>query len=261
MQFPAQKTKLVCTIGPASESVPVLERLIGVGMNVARLNFSHGDFDSHRQVIENIRAASRSTGRMVAIMADLPGPKIRVGELDRDAIELIDGEAPPVGLRVEDVVLSRRALLEEQREEEASVTRAQLCEGAELEARERVRPPVAAVEVRGELDRAHHGRGGAVDGRPADDLGRIHGGRRPGDGPGPDFVLTDGNTNEIPAGWSSAASPWAAGWRRISPRPATTICTIRRSPGECVPNGSTCTRRRYWTRTRICEGAAPRPAW
>ncbi|MGD8643312.1 MAG: pyruvate kinase [Chromatiales bacterium] len=87
------KTKIVCTIGPASESVPVLERLIGVGMNVARLNFSHGDFDSHRQVIENIRAASRATGRMVAIMADLPGPKIRVGELDRDAIELIDGEA------------------------------------------------------------------------------------------------------------------------------------------------------------------------
>ncbi len=92
MDLPTHKTKIVCTIGPASESVPVLERLINAGMNIARLNFSHGDFDSHRQVIENIRTASRSTGKPVAIMADLPGPKIRIGELDCDAIELVDGD-------------------------------------------------------------------------------------------------------------------------------------------------------------------------
>jgi pyruvate kinase len=91
MDLPTHKTKIVCTIGPASEGVPVLERLMHAGMNVARLNFSHGDLESHRRVIENIRAASRTTRKSVAIMADLPGPKIRLGELDSDSIELRDG--------------------------------------------------------------------------------------------------------------------------------------------------------------------------
>ena len=58
MPFPANKTKLVCTIGPASDSLQMLENIIRAGMNVARLNFSHGDFDSHKKTIANIRAAS-----------------------------------------------------------------------------------------------------------------------------------------------------------------------------------------------------------
>ena len=93
MQLPANKTKIVCTIGPASESVEVLERMIRAGMNVARLNFSHGDFDSHKKVIENIRAAAQAVGKRVAIMGDLPGPKMRIGELTEEPIELSPGDS------------------------------------------------------------------------------------------------------------------------------------------------------------------------
>ena len=92
MSLPANKTKIVCTIGPASQQPAVLERLLKAGMNVARLNFSHGDFAGHKQVIENIRSASKATGKRVAIMADLPGPKIRIGQLAEEPIELHDGE-------------------------------------------------------------------------------------------------------------------------------------------------------------------------
>ena len=79
MTLPDHKTKIVATIGPASESVDMLERLIRAGLNVARLNFSHGDFSGHAARIARIRAAERATGRRVAIMADLPGPKMRLG--------------------------------------------------------------------------------------------------------------------------------------------------------------------------------------
>jgi pyruvate kinase len=86
------KTKIVCTIGPASGDVQTLERMIRAGMNVARLNFSHGDLAGHRRVIENIRAAAKAVARRVAIMADLPGPKLRVGQLAQEPIELLQGE-------------------------------------------------------------------------------------------------------------------------------------------------------------------------
>jgi pyruvate kinase len=88
MPFPANKTKIVCTIGPASDSPKVLEQMIHAGMNIVRLNFSHGDFASHAETIQKVRAASRATGRRIAIMADLPGPKIRVGEFQKEPIEL-----------------------------------------------------------------------------------------------------------------------------------------------------------------------------
>jgi pyruvate kinase len=88
MPFPANKTKIVCTIGPASDSPEVLQKMIVAGMNVARLNFSHGDFASHAETIQKVRAASRTTGRRIAIMADLPGPKIRIGEFKKEPIEL-----------------------------------------------------------------------------------------------------------------------------------------------------------------------------
>jgi pyruvate kinase len=92
MALPSHKTKLVCTIGPASDSQAVLEQMIIAGMNVARINFSHGDFSSHRRVIETLRKAARSTGHRIAIMADLPGPKIRVGKLASEPIELNQGD-------------------------------------------------------------------------------------------------------------------------------------------------------------------------
>ena len=90
--LPRKKTKIVCTIGPASQSPAVLERMIGAGMNIARLNFAHGDFDSHRQTIANIRAAAQKMGRRVAIFGDLPGPKMRIGRLASEPITLEKGQ-------------------------------------------------------------------------------------------------------------------------------------------------------------------------
>jgi pyruvate kinase len=91
MKLPTHKTKIVCTIGPASESAEIMEQMIRAGMNVARLNFSHGDFAGHKRVIENLRAAARATGQRVTVLADLPGPKIRIGQLATEPIELQPG--------------------------------------------------------------------------------------------------------------------------------------------------------------------------
>jgi pyruvate kinase len=88
MKLPKKKTKVVCTIGPASQAPEVMEQMIRAGMDIARLNFSHGDFTGHRKVIENLRAAARREGRRVAIMADLPGPKIRIGQFVKEPIHL-----------------------------------------------------------------------------------------------------------------------------------------------------------------------------
>ena len=90
--LPAQKTKIVATIGPASESPEMLVRLIRAGLNVARLNFSHGNPSKHAEVIRRIRDAARETGRRVAIMADLPGPKMRLGRIDPEPIQLLAGQ-------------------------------------------------------------------------------------------------------------------------------------------------------------------------
>jgi pyruvate kinase len=89
---PAHKTKVVATIGPASESPEMLARLIRAGLNVARLNFSHGDFSKHGEVVTRLRAAARDAGRRVAIMADLPGPKMRLGKIDPEPILLSPGD-------------------------------------------------------------------------------------------------------------------------------------------------------------------------
>lgn len=83
-----RKTKIVCTIGPTTSSDKMLEGLIRAGMNVARLNFSHGDHQSHRRVIRKIRRLERKLGRMVAILQDLPGPKIRIGAVAGDRVRL-----------------------------------------------------------------------------------------------------------------------------------------------------------------------------
>ena len=106
MHLPRNKTKIVATIGPPSQSPPVLEEMIRAGMNVARLNFSHGAFDEHRQNIENIRAAAQATGRPVAIMADLSGPKMRIGNLREEKVLLNAGER--FTLTTEDIVGDRQ---------------------------------------------------------------------------------------------------------------------------------------------------------
>ncbi|MDJ0810481.1 MAG: pyruvate kinase [Desulfobacterales bacterium] len=77
-----RKTKIVATIGPASNTRPLLERLVEAGMNVARLNFSHGSYEDHVEVIRTIRSISRTMSRPIGILLDLQGPKIRVGKLE-----------------------------------------------------------------------------------------------------------------------------------------------------------------------------------
>jgi pyruvate kinase len=79
-----------------------MEQMIRAGMNVARLNFSHGDFASHKKRIQDLRAASRSTGQRLAIMADLPGPKMRIGQFSKEPIELKIGD--PFTLTTENIV-------------------------------------------------------------------------------------------------------------------------------------------------------------
>jgi len=81
-------TKIVATIGPASESPETIVRLIDAGVRVFRINFSHGDFEAHTRALDNIRAASDEAGIPVAVMGDLPGPKIRVGETVEGGVEL-----------------------------------------------------------------------------------------------------------------------------------------------------------------------------
>ena len=86
------KTKIVATIGPASESQEMMERLIRAGLSSARLNFSHGDFSGHAGRIQNLRAAAKAVGRPIVIMADLPGPKMRIGSITPDPVNLKAGD-------------------------------------------------------------------------------------------------------------------------------------------------------------------------
>ena len=86
------RTKIVCTIGPSSDSPELLEAMIRNGMSVARLNFSHGSHKDHERMIVLIRAASEKVGRPVAILQDLCGPKIRVGEIPDGGLSLSPGQ-------------------------------------------------------------------------------------------------------------------------------------------------------------------------
>ncbi len=85
------RTKIVCTIGPASRSPKILKKLIQGGMNVARLNFSHGTQSEHLEVIERIRSLAAKSGKPVAILQDLAGPKIRIGKIKAGIITLESG--------------------------------------------------------------------------------------------------------------------------------------------------------------------------
>jgi pyruvate kinase len=91
-----KRTKIICTIGPASESQKVLTDFVNNGMNVARLNFSHGTYENHAQIMKNLRAVSKKTGRPIAIMQDLQGPKIRVSEL-KTPVKITKGKTVTIG--------------------------------------------------------------------------------------------------------------------------------------------------------------------
>ena len=92
MALAPNKTKLVCTIGPTSDSPEIMLQMLHARMNIARLNFSHGDFAWHRTAIDNLRRAGRTADKRVTIMADLPGPKMRIGQLAEEPIELKRGD-------------------------------------------------------------------------------------------------------------------------------------------------------------------------
>jgi len=83
-----KRTKIICTLGPATSTVTMISKLLKAGMNVARLNFSHGTHEDHEKLISNIRQAEQKTGIPVAILQDLQGPKIRIGKLPKEGVML-----------------------------------------------------------------------------------------------------------------------------------------------------------------------------
>jgi pyruvate kinase len=85
------RTKIVCTIGPATQSVDQMLELINAGMDVARLNFSHGSYEDHLTAIRNVREASRQANEHIPVIQDLCGPKIRTGKLKNKQVELKEG--------------------------------------------------------------------------------------------------------------------------------------------------------------------------
>ena len=87
-----RRTKIIATLGPACESPVMIEKLLRAGVNLIRLNMSHGSHDSHRQAVTRIREIAARLGRHVAILMDLCGPKLRVGKFETDAIQLRDGK-------------------------------------------------------------------------------------------------------------------------------------------------------------------------
>ena len=98
-----RRTKIVATLGPASADLETVQRLIEAGVDVARINFSHGDPDSWSQLTAAVRTAQRATGKPVAILGDLQGPKIRIGGGDaavevarRDRLTIVAGSDEPL---------------------------------------------------------------------------------------------------------------------------------------------------------------------
>ena len=86
-----RRAKIVCTLGPATTSAENLRELVRAGMDVARLNLSHGDHADHEQVYTDVRKASDDTGRAVGILVDLQGPKIRTARFENGPIQLVPG--------------------------------------------------------------------------------------------------------------------------------------------------------------------------
>jgi pyruvate kinase len=92
VQAVTRRTKIVATIGPASNDPETLARMVEAGMDVARLNFSHGNAEQHAEIARRVREAAGRAGRPVAILQDLPGPKLRIGPLEDDIAELKPGD-------------------------------------------------------------------------------------------------------------------------------------------------------------------------
>lgn len=104
-----RRAKIVCTLGPATSGRAMLERLISAGMDVARLNFSHGTHADHAKIVDDVRAAQGALRKAVGILADLQGPKIRTGKLQDGAVELVDGAT--LEITTDEEVVGSQALI------------------------------------------------------------------------------------------------------------------------------------------------------
>ena len=87
-----RKTKIICTIGPASDNEETLTKMCEAGMNVARLNFSHGSYEGKDQVIKNLEEVREKTGKQVGLLFDTRGPEFRTGSFENDKVEFIEGK-------------------------------------------------------------------------------------------------------------------------------------------------------------------------
>ncbi|MEA1996505.1 MAG: pyruvate kinase, partial [Gemmatimonadota bacterium] len=97
-----RRTKIICTLGPSSAEAGVLERMIECGMDVARINFSHGSHKEHFTLLNTVRRAAASAGKPVAVLGDLQGPKIRVGKIGGDGkLELKEGDPLTISPSIE----------------------------------------------------------------------------------------------------------------------------------------------------------------
>lgn len=85
-------TKIVATLGPASSDPAVIERLILAGVNVVRVNFSHGTAEGHTEVVRQVRDVAARLGRDIGVLADLQGPKIRIGKFGAGRVTLVEGD-------------------------------------------------------------------------------------------------------------------------------------------------------------------------
>ena len=94
-----RNAKIVCTIGPATESLENMRKLVAAGMDVARLNRSHGDYEVHERVYANVRQAAKEAGRNVAVLVDLQGPKIRLGRFSDGPHDLAEGDVFTITMR------------------------------------------------------------------------------------------------------------------------------------------------------------------
>ncbi|MBT5147484.1 MAG: pyruvate kinase, partial [Flavobacteriales bacterium] len=98
--LPEKQTKIIATIGPATSSMEMLEKLVLAGMNVIRINSSHGEIEDHREVINNCRIVDENLGVKTAILVDLQGPKLRIGDIvggemmldDNSEIKIVVGD-------------------------------------------------------------------------------------------------------------------------------------------------------------------------
>lgn len=170
-----RKTKIVCTIGPASEDLETLKQLITAGCNVCRLNFSHGDYEEHGRRIRLIRQAAKETNRTVAILLDTKGPEIRTGDLKEDEVELltdesivltsedIAGDAKRISVSYEqlanDVTVGSTILIDdglielEVREIDGSDITCKIVNGGTLKSRKGVNVPGVSVQLPGITDK------------------------------------------------------------------------------------------------------------